>query len=243
MAIELLSSDNSNMSPRISFSHDISQCEIVPVEQQRLIRSNSTGIDFDFCVRESFESSSADELFSDGKILPTEVKKKKKPLVPPKPNKKTNSNSNSNSDSNSNSNSNGNSGYINQKESSKIIRDETEEEFKKGNPSNNTNTKSFWGFKRSNSLNSYGRSFCPLPLLSRSNSTGSTPNDTKKQQKIAKASSTSYQKPPLKRNIYGSNNSNGHVRINPVLNVPSANLFGLGSLFSNGTRKDKNKKK
>uniref|UniRef100_A0A2P2QKH4 Uncharacterized protein n=1 Tax=Rhizophora mucronata TaxID=61149 RepID=A0A2P2QKH4_RHIMU len=44
-----------------------------------------------------------------------------------------------------------------------------------------------------------------------------------------------YQKPPLKKN-YGN-----VVRVNPVLNVPSGNLFGLVSIFSNA--KDKNKKK
>jgi hypothetical protein len=227
MAIELLSSDN-NTSPRISFSHDFSQCEIVPVDQQRLIRSSSTGVDFDFCVRESFESSSADELFSDGKILATEIKKKKKPALPSPDIISVDFSRN------------------NPKNKTKLIRDETEEdEIKQSTNSVSSNTKSFWGFKRSSSLNcgnSYGRSFCPLPLLSRSNSTGSTPNEIKKQKHVpglkSTSSSTSYQKPPLKRN-YGSG---GHVRINPVLNVPSANLFGLASLFSNGS-KDKNKKK
>ncbi|KAF2295324.1 hypothetical protein GH714_032574 [Hevea brasiliensis] len=44
-------------------------------------------------------------------------------------------------------------------------------------------SKSFWRFKRSSSLNcvsGYGRSLCPLPLLSRSNSTGSAPGSVKR---------------------------------------------------------------
>jgi len=92
-----------------------------------------------------------------------------------------------------------------------------------------------------------------LPLLSRSYSTGSTPsskrapltkdtNHKQHRQSFLKpsqsSSSTNYQKPPLKKNYgpYG----NG-VRVSPVLNVSSGNLFGLGSIFFNG--KDKNKKK
>ena len=83
MAVQLCS-ENSGMSPRISFSHDLCHFDVVPVEQ-RPLRSKSSSlnssIDFDFCVRESFEqeSSSADELFSGGKILATEIKKKDVP--------------------------------------------------------------------------------------------------------------------------------------------------------------------
>ncbi|XWS75481.1 hypothetical protein CRYUN_Cryun01aG0092600 [Craigia yunnanensis] len=254
MAVELYS-DNSGMSPRISFSHDLCHFDVVPVEQ-RPLRSKSSPLnssfDFDFCVGESFEqeSSSADELFSNGKILPTEVKKKNvlpkqtDQSSPPLPLPRSNS---IHEDVNINENS--------KKESSKekkITRDETGDEVDEKQSS-----KSFWGFKRSSSLNcgsGYGRSLCPLPLLSRSNSTGSAPNV--KQASISKdshnhkqnshkhattssyKSSTSYQKPPLRKSYkpYG----NG-VQVNPVLNVPSGNLFGLGSIFFNG--KDKNHRK
>ncbi|OMP04734.1 hypothetical protein COLO4_09345 [Corchorus olitorius] len=246
MAVELCS-DNSGMSPRISFSHDLCHFDVVPVEQ-RPLRSKSSGlnssIDFDFCVRESFEqeSSSADELFSDGKILPTEIKKKSVPNKqtdedqPPPPLPRSNS---VHEDS--------------KKQGTKITRDETGDEVDEKQSS-----KSFWGFKRSSSLNcgsGYGRSLCPLPLLSRSNSTGSTPNvkqasmskDSHNQKQNSHKnggstssykSSASYQKPPLRKSYkpYG----NG-VQVNPVLNVPSGNLFGLGSIFFNG--KDKNHKK
>ncbi|XVE72080.1 hypothetical protein DITRI_Ditri11bG0010200 [Diplodiscus trichospermus] len=254
MAVELCS-DNSGMSPRISFSHDLCHFDVVPVEQCPLRSKSSSlnsSVDFDFCVRENFEqeSSSAEELFSDGKILPSEIKKKcvsskqTDQSSPPLPLPRSNS---IHEDANINE--------YSKKESSKgnkITRDETGDKVDEKQTS-----KSFWGFKRSSSLNcgsGYGRSLCPLPLLSRSNSTGSTPNV--KQASISKGphnhkqnshkhaatssykSSTSYQKPPLRKSYkpYG----NG-VQVNPVLNVPSGNLFGLGSIFFNG--KDKNHRK
>ncbi|XVF31597.1 hypothetical protein REPUB_Repub17cG0004800 [Reevesia pubescens] len=257
MAVELCS-DNSGMSPRISFSHDLCHFDVVPVEQ-RPLRSKSSGlnssIDFDFCVRESFEQepSSADELFSDGKILPTQIKEKNVPAIqtdqssPPPPLPRSDSDS-VHDVANINENS--------KKESSKgnkITRDETRDEV-----DGKQRSKSFWGFKRSSSLNcgsGYGRSLCPLPLLSRSNSTGSAPNV--KQAAISKdshnhkqnshkqantssyKSSTSYQKPPLWKSFkpYG----NG-VQVNPVLNVSSGNLFGLGSIFFNAKNKNHRKK-
>ncbi|XP_057779579.1 uncharacterized protein LOC130998165 [Salvia miltiorrhiza] len=182
-------------SPRISFSHDLRNDDVVPVEHYP--RSPSSGIDFDFCVfRESFdhESSSADELFFDGKILPIQIKKRLSPPLlrsaPPPPPPAV-------------------SEKLNQRPSS------------------------FWGFKRSASWNcgsGYARTLCPLPLLSRSNSTGSTAS----VKRSPKQNSSNYHKPPLKKGSY-----NGAVKINPILNVPSANLFGLGSIFS----RDKGKKK
>ncbi|KAJ6402691.1 hypothetical protein OIU84_014738 [Salix udensis] len=208
MAIELCSDASSGLSPRISFSHDLCISDIVPVEQ-RPLRPNSFGnSDFEFCVRKSFDrdSSSADELFSDGKILPAEIKKKTAsakqidPSIPP----------------------------------GQALQDDV---------SSND------GFQESG----YGRSLCPLPLLSRSYSAGSSQsskraplakdaNQKQHRQSFLKPSQsssfTNHQKPPLKKNYgpYG----NG-VRVSPVLNVSSGNLFGLGSIFFNG--KDKNKKK
>ncbi|KAH6803686.1 hypothetical protein C2S51_031933 [Perilla frutescens var. frutescens] len=233
MAVEVLpDSPSAAMSPRISFSHDLPQNDIVPIEHCFRSPSSSSN-DFDFCVfRESFdqESSSADELFFDGKILPIEIKRRLAPplrssaaaaqLPPPPPPRTT---------------------------------QKTAEE------KQNQKTSSFWRFKRSSSLNcgsGYARTLCPLPLLSRSNSTGSTasvkrsssnnqkqnyqkyslPNSALKQSSW---STNNYLKPPLKKNGYCS--YNGGVKINPVLNVPSANLFGLASIFSGG--KDKGKKK
>ncbi|KAL3640427.1 hypothetical protein CASFOL_015395 [Castilleja foliolosa] len=234
--------------PRISFSHDLHQSDVVQVEQY--VRTSSpSSIDFNFCVfSESFDqdqSSSADELFFDGKILPIEIKRRLAPPrkvddppppapaylrplpPPPKPNK-TNTN------------------FIG--EAKNQTNSESEEKHK-----------SFWRFKRSTSLNcgsGYGRSFCPLPLLSRSNSTGSSAagkrqpvSNTQKQSFLRGNSSSSSQKqtqtgnyssrPPLKKNHHGSS-SNG-FKFNPVLHVPPANFFGLVSFFS-GSRASSKKK-
>ncbi|XP_054787415.1 uncharacterized protein LOC129293452 [Prosopis cineraria] len=263
MAVELCSENCgvSTMSPRISFSHDFSQSDVIPVEQTPF-RSNPSGLnssfDFDVCVRESSEqeSSSADELFSDGKMLPSEIKKKKKkahlketeqsplphlhqPQVPHTHTVRENA-------STSKTTKNGSLKEIKQQRPV-VNNDEVDEK-----QNSNTN-KSFWGFKRSSSCGSggYGRSLCPLPLLSRSNSTGSAPTPSVKRMPLSKEGpnmkqnphkhnpTRPYQKPPLKK-IHGSYVHNG-VRVNPVINVPSANLFGLGSIFS--SNKDKTKKK
>ncbi|KAI9128396.1 hypothetical protein K1719_001389 [Acacia pycnantha] len=263
MAVELCSENCgvSTMSPRISFSHDFSQSDVIPVEQTPF-RSNSSGLnssfDFDVCVRE-LESSSADELFSDGKMLPSEIKKKKKkkdqsPLsqVPHTETVRENASTNKKTK---------NESLKEIKQQQKQQNDEVDEK-----QSSNNSNKSFWGFKRSSSCGSggYGRSLCPLPLLSRSNSTGSAPTTTTPSVKkmplskegpnnmklnhhhphIKHANPTTtarpYLKPPLKK-IHGPYVHNG-VRVNPVINVPSANLFGLGSIFSSSSR-DKSKKK
>lgn len=245
MAIELCPESSAGVSPRISFSHDLCVPDIVPFEQRLPLRSGSLGnIDFDFCaVRKSFDSSSADELFSDGKILPTEIKKKTasaKQMDSSVPSRQVLQDDVSSDDS--------------------LKKDRLKEMKSSSNyeaEDQKQSSKSFWRFKRSSSLNcasGYGRSLCHLPLLSRSYSAGSTPRskrapltkDTNHKQnkqaffKSSQSSSTkNYQKPPLKKNYgpYG----NG-VRVSPVLNVPSGNLFGLGSIFFNGKDK-KNMKK
>lgn len=252
-AIGVSTSSSNSTTPRISFSYDFIQSDVVPTEQ-RPLRSISSGlnssIDFDFCVRESFdhESSSADELFSDGKILPTDQIKKKNTTT------RTTTSvdhpkllSNPQADHRAFPQTHG-------------VRDETSNNSIK--KETNSESKSFWRFKRSSSCGSgYGRTLCPLPLLSRSNSTGSAEetkpinikregsSSTQKQNsqkqsslstKAQPQSTCGYQKPPLKKGhgAYG----NG-VLINPVLNVPPANLFAIGSIFSNGSKNGRNKKK
>lgn len=251
MAIDLCS-ENSCMSPRLSFSHDLSLSDILPIEH-RPVRSNSAGphssFDFDFVPIDQ-EPLSADEIFSDGKLLPTEIKKK--PAA---------------------SSSLAQKGHSRADQSGKQSRflgqsSEAEEKPSLGSGSG-SGSRSFWRFKRSTSLNcgsGHGRSLglCPLPLLSRSNSTGSSPNvksstfskensdnshpNSKKQSpknttnmssplKPSQAASSSfnggYQKPPLRK---GSG-----INVSPVLNVPPGNLFGLNSVFFSG--KDKGKRK
>ncbi|CAH8257303.1 unnamed protein product [Arabidopsis lyrata] len=266
MAVDLLS-ENSNMSPRISFSRDFCQSDAIPIEKRPLRSSNSkpsslnSSIDFDFCIPggvnsgESFDqgSWSADELFSNGKILPTEIKKK------PEPGKKEPESKDTKP--------------VKTKPDSRKQRKQNEEQQEDDviiTTEEKTNTKSFWGFKRSSSLNcgsTYGRSLCPLPLLNRSNSTGSTSSKQKQsssrkhnehvklQQSSSLSSSSSassslsnngFSKPPLKKSYggysYGSHGGGG-IRVSPVINVvPSGNLFGFGSMFS-GNGRDKNKKR
>lgn len=251
------------MSPRISFSHDFCTNEAIPVEQRPNSRSNSSGFnstfDFDFCIREcsDHESSSADEIFSHGQILPLEIKKKPEEFhqrlhqpsssdhSPPLTRAKS-------LDANAEK-------CLKKDRSANEIKAawSDSEEKQSSNSNSNSNSKSFWRFKRSSSCGSgYTRSLCPLPLLSRSNSTGSAPSNkqtslskegaTQKQSSHRNASKNSvqcsssmgHQKPPLKK-LHGSYGN--VVQVNPILNVHSGNLFGLGSIFSSG--KDRSKKK
>ncbi|KAK4350031.1 hypothetical protein RND71_029344 [Anisodus tanguticus] len=215
-------------SPRISFSRDLSANIQDYPQVQESISSNS---EFDFCISNNTntETSSADELFSHGQIRPIQLQEKfitcsikTQTLVnslPPLPQNDQN----------------------------------LKQEIKK-----NTNSNSFWGIKRSSSVhcvNTHKKSssFWSLPLLSRSNSTGSVPNSKKHstlQLKQIKNSSTpasfytfpSSQKPPLRKKYGGAGNNYGNgIRISPVLNVASQNLFGLGSLFRNGKHKKSKK--
>ncbi|KAE8663970.1 Zinc finger protein-related isoform 1 [Hibiscus syriacus] len=114
--------------------------------------------------------------------------------------------------------------------------------------------KSFWGFKRSSSLNcdKNKSSICSIPLISRSNSTGSVPNPKRLLIKDGnkRRNSMAYQfpqKPSSKKNNGNYAYGNGG-RISPALNVPppyistgTAVLFGLGSLLRNGKVKKSKK--
>ncbi|KAK4767629.1 hypothetical protein SAY86_015379 [Trapa natans] len=121
-------------------------------------------------------------------------------------------------------------------------------------------TRSIWGFRRSTSLGSDIRKGL-LPLLSRSNSTGSVPSQKRPLQKqpsvkMVKSSSLSSsssspssasnslsgygrhvrnpqsQRPPLSRtSSLGSSSTNGVNRVGPVLNIPSPYIIGTTNLF------------
>ncbi|XP_076901562.1 uncharacterized protein LOC143556008 [Bidens hawaiensis] len=226
MAIDLYSDNSAGMtaSPRISFSYDLSQSDTVPVEQ--LLRSfSSSSVDFNFCVNENSDHHhAADELFSGGKMLPTEIKQTTETAMvmvtdtpPPRPE--------------------------NEKLRSPEILPAEEDELKP------QNSKSFWGFKRSSSCgNGYARSLCPITLLSRSHSTGSSSSTASKRSSGSVSSKDGFnqksrsfqkpsvsQKPPLRKNGYGYGNGSGsnRIRVNPVLNL------GFGSLFNS---KNKSKK-
>ncbi|KAK3037774.1 hypothetical protein RJ639_030693 [Escallonia herrerae] len=300
-------------SPRISFSHDLRYTDSViedhPCRSDSYLLDSNPEFDFGISNRNEIEPlSSADELFSDGLILPVQLQPRfvvffsllsvsfvkclcfccrqkfsnfpspsasaltnqalasfcllpmsfsvylmsldceldktdfcvifdrlvswKHAVLPPQPVSSTN---------------------IPKEEAAAILSTETERKHQSG---------SFWRIKRSSSLHientTKKSSFWSLPLLSRSNSTGSIPKDNQKQNStrqarnpspLAASSSNSCplsQKPPLLKKNYGAYGSG--FRINPVLNVPppyiskrTATLFGLGSFFSHG--KDKKSKK
>ncbi|GJV77221.1 hypothetical protein Tco_1508805 [Tanacetum coccineum] len=217
---------NTTSSPRISFSYDLTQSDTVPVEQ--LLRSfSSSSVDFNFIVNNNHSDHAnacmADELFYDGKMLPTQVRPK------PETRKFT---------------------PVPEKEKLRESVQEPQPE--------NTNSKSFWGFKRSSSCGSgYGRSLCPtITLLSRSHSTGSSSSKRSSSSSGSKDSKDGLgskdkrgfqkgvvsQKPPLRKSGYGYGNGNNSgvgmsngIRVNPVLNL------GFGSFFSSNN-KNKSKK-
>lgn len=269
MATDLCSNETPPVtSPRISFSHNLSQSDI---NQQRLlsrpVSSSSSSVDFDFCIRRSNvdQSSSAEDLFSDGIILPIDPNVKHEPTStspqPPPLQPHVHHTVETRAlecDQDTN-------------ETVVPVLSESHDHKQKSGKS------SFWQFKRSSSLNcgsGYVPTLCPIPLLSRSNSTGSASSSNKssssprefnpnhkqhaqkknsvpavpiKQSKFSP--SNGHQKIPLKKSGYGGGNGSGSlhgngngVRGNPLLNVSSANLFGLGSVFSGNNKEKKNKK-
>ncbi|CAI0400846.1 unnamed protein product [Linum tenue] len=237
----------SETAPRFSFSRDPADDSESPTAEQQQWRRDANLLDpdqpFEFSVSsnsgDQYSSSSADELFADGIILPFHRRHptssattfncsaahrraqsfdhpKLPPLAPlPPPSKKP---------------------------AAPAPQNQLQ-------PS--SSSKSFWGFKRSSSLNCDLKKtlICSLPpLLARSNSTGSVPPIPKKsiqkpiishKQPSSSNSSSGYvysfpQKPPLKRNP-------GTARISPVLNVPiskgTANLFGFGTMLMGKEKK------
>ncbi|CAK9313663.1 unnamed protein product [Citrullus colocynthis] len=269
MAIQVCSEISTvGISPRISFSHDLNQTDLLPssnCDRDRLDLSLLES-DFDFCIGNLLlqDLSSADELFSNGKILPKSIepnreilKPNKSPLlippIPPDPSRNS---------------------VSSEKKSLKELLSASFDADEK------PQSKSFWQFKRSSSLNcesSKSRSLIrSLHFLSRSNSTGSALNpkhqsnskdsqrpNLQKQPSISSSrrsssssSSSSFsnsyfanlstQKPSMRKNS-GPNNGNG-VRISPLLNLPppyiskvTVSFFGFGSLFCNGKIKKKKK--
>ncbi|XP_057522206.1 uncharacterized protein LOC130802277 [Amaranthus tricolor] len=235
MAVDLLTDNPSSrgISPRISFSHDLKNSDIIPIESHIPLKPSSLlDYDFDFCVSKTsydHDSSSADELFSNGVILPIQIKKENIPII-------------------SKSKSFTQSSQL--PSSSSVLNNGEKTEEKQGN-----NNKSFWMFKRSKSLNCssiYRKGLCSLYILSRSKSTGSTisgkrslisndethhqqQNGNGKQSSLKNLSSSYHQKPPIKKNYGGSSFNSGLIQVSPVLNVPTGKVFGFGSLFSTAT--------
>ncbi|KAJ6340209.1 hypothetical protein OIU77_008046 [Salix suchowensis] len=226
----------SETSPRISFSNDLGQendREQVSRRDTALLDSNP---DFEFriCSHLFCESSPADELFADGMILPVQIQER---ITVSKQIHRHESPRKSFTSSSSMS------FYFSRKRLSPSLSGDSREVVV--------------------SIVISREAYAPLPLLSRSNSTGSEPNakrktlkdthksnNSQKQQSTAMAKSppsstssvssfvySSPQKPPLKK-------SGSYGKISPVLKVPppyiytgTANLFGLGSFLRNGKEK------
>ncbi|KAI5677559.1 hypothetical protein M9H77_08509 [Catharanthus roseus] len=267
------------VSPRISFSHDLKESDSIPVEyhhrrsDQLLLES----IDFNFSIgHESFQEqqdqlSSADELFADGKILPVEVKKTNSCPIKQKPTRQSLESKPISSCFRRSESPNEDTKKKSLKEFLLINSDDAEEEEKK--PQFSSNSKPFWQFRRSSSLNfdSYKTNSLirSLHFLSRSNSTGSAPNpkqpskmiqkqqqhcqkDTTSSMKRTNSSSSSnqyyysYKSPSLRKN--NSVNGHGHgIRISPVIHIPHA-CISRNSVFFGFTSlfcngKSKKKKK
>uniref|UniRef100_A0A7N0TKK0 Uncharacterized protein n=1 Tax=Kalanchoe fedtschenkoi TaxID=63787 RepID=A0A7N0TKK0_KALFE len=275
MAVDVCSEISSTViiSPRISFSHDLNADPDIEAAQKYIKESQAAAAaepDFFFSIispsKCPHEPCSADEIFSDGKILPTQIKKKNLFLTHQR---------------NSAPAQLGGVGPDAKKIRLKELLECEDEDSEEGKPV--AGTKSFWQFRRSSSLNcESGRArslIKSIQFLSRSKSTGSVPSqkqsrvsrtgqkqNCQKQQsvhinhsdkaqfyyyvnRVSTTSSSSSQKPPLSRTrSYGS----GNVRISPVLNMPlppsyfcrgnASSLFRFGSsLFCSG--KDKSMKK
>ncbi|XP_022955104.1 uncharacterized protein LOC111457172 [Cucurbita moschata] len=229
-------------SPRISFSHYLLGEGGLPIDHRlpdiTLLDSN---LDFKFSISIEHESSTADELFGNGIILPIKAESHKQshpfevpftaslPPLPPKQNSN---------------------------HTLKKIRVVNDSSSSHQLEQRDAESKSFWGSKRSSSINFEGKrtSLCPLPLLSRSISTGSDSNPKSKKHKDSqkqisqKQYSTSMRKsssppppPPPSLNQYPTNvrpqmckNPGGvygnYHYIGSVLNVPPK-FFGFGSLL------------
>uniref|UniRef100_A0A2K1Y9B4 Uncharacterized protein n=1 Tax=Populus trichocarpa TaxID=3694 RepID=A0A2K1Y9B4_POPTR len=234
----------SETSPRISFSNGLGHDREIEQVSRRDIKLLDSNSDFEFSICSSLghESSPADELFADGMILPVQIPERitaskqihkyespRKDSLPPLPFPSTNGNLTKDS----------------MRELMVVNSNQLKEK---------PQSKSFWGFKRSSSLNSdIKRSLCSLPLLSRSSSTGSVPyakrttlkdmrkNNSQKQQSASSFVYSLPQKPPLKK-------AGSYGKISPVFNLPppyiykgTANLFGLGSFLRNGKEKKSRK--
>lgn len=237
-------------SPRISFSHDFSQtaaADGIPIDRHPLLDSPT---DFHFFSADSY-SCSADDLFSNGHILPAATAAASlpsppphppppKPLIdtstpqpqqPPLPLPKPMPSSNQD-----------NSKDETLREIMKPIPEES-------SPAKASCSKNFWRFRRCSSLNNDGGSkislLCNLPLLLRSSSTGSVNTQKKDPSKSTqKPSKRCTPSPPSNTSAPSSSlpkplpQLKKNDKSRPVLNVPppyispgTTNLFGFGYFF------------
>nr|XP_043625913.1 uncharacterized protein LOC122597378 [Erigeron canadensis] len=250
MAVDVCSSSEPFISPRISFSHDLKNQSS---QIATTIASTATATTFDFSITSNLLQPiiSADELFFEGVLLPTPIKKPEN--LQPNPKSLV---------------SKVEVVEVQRKRLKELILNDSEEQEK---PS----SRSLWKFTRTTSLNSDNakgpkRLFRSLSLkrLLHGNSSESPP-DTKGNEDIKVVQKPNSEKetttlprcsslihtPRVNYNCKSSNspgrpvtkknyNNNGTKIINPALNISPTNnmkLFGLGSLFC--TIKPRNKTK
>ncbi|PWA59564.1 hypothetical protein CTI12_AA390560 [Artemisia annua] len=236
MTVDICSTSEPFISPRISFSYDLNNQSF---EIATTNAHNTTTFDFHVSTNLVEQLTSADELFFEGVLLPTQIKKPEtictKPNIVVLENKDVD---------------------VKKKRLKELLRDNEEEQEK-------STSKSFWRFTRTTSLNSEsGRGpkklFRSLSLkrLLHNNTTDSTlnskgneaikvvekPNSLKDVTMLPRCSS--FNANSSSRRLVTKKKSDSGVKINPVLNIPAANninLLGYGSLFCKGRPKNKTK--
>lgn len=224
------------ISPRISFSYDLNNQSSDTIAASTTTTTAATAITntFEFCITLNLlqQITSADELFYDGVLLPTQIKKPEnflpKPKTPLPENKAM---------------------HVHRKRLKELLSDNDDEQHKQEKSSST----SFWKFARSTSLNSENgrgpkRLFRSLSLkrLLQSNSTDSALNPRENDAPVGIGKLNSGKEPAMVRihhSCQGDNscrrsatkkNSGDVNKVNPILNIPPAynmNLFGSGSLF------------
>ncbi|KAF8010204.1 hypothetical protein BT93_J0978 [Corymbia citriodora subsp. variegata] len=245
------------LSPRISFSFNL--CDLDAAQKAVHSPPSNTAhnslqaldYDFEFCLSESFEpeSSSADELFSDGRILAVPVKEKNVPerrsnrdcLPPSLPSPKESISCNPRRHANTAS-PDPEAICDGKMPHDRNIKDARS----RGGPADNKPSRSFWGFRRSSSwgsANSHGTRLCFLPLMPRSNSTGSSSPETKQHRQRYPPpqcwATKNNQKASSSKCLGSHHHQRGALQVSPVvLNVPTGDMFGLSLLFP--SRKTKN---
>ncbi|KAK7251626.1 hypothetical protein RIF29_34977 [Crotalaria pallida] len=233
---------------RLSFSydfsdqHDLLTKQDAPRKDMLLLESNQ---EFEFSTSRSlgFQASTADELFSNGMILPSHQKQQQRTSA----SKHTRYGESPNSKLPPRPSSPRLDKMKKMKESTREVLDEKK-----------TQSKSFWGFSKSRSLNcDTNKSLVSSLPLPRSKSTGSALNPKRMssngQLSSAASKSLSSTSPsilnlyPMQKCSSGKSYANG-LRISPVLNVPTpciskggASLFMLGSFLRVGKKVKKSK--
>ncbi|XP_031499187.1 uncharacterized protein LOC116263591 [Nymphaea colorata] len=221
MAIEILF-DNSDWStvPRLSFSGDLSLADRFDDdhrEDSSLLQSPSS--DFCFCVPQQNCSSSADQLFSNGKILPLA------PLCAP-PRRF--------------------SPPFLRKESLQEVPDRSKKPAPTTEASKSFWCN--FGRSSSLNCRSITKSafLCSLSRLTRSQSVGTSTTEVASKKAAAAAAVPPASAKPGKRPTRKKKEHNNGVKVKPVLNVPTPYISrGKSSLFSFGfflCRKEKNRK-